>query len=452
METNITKNLHFIAIGGSAMHNLAIALSRSGNKVSGSDDQIFEPSRSRLKKEGLLPKEEGWFPEKIAAADGIVLGMHAKTDNPELLEAKRLNKDVMSYPEFLGQCFENDFRVVIAGSHGKTTITSMVLHVLHQLQQDVKYMVGAQLEGFDCMVKLHGDVNTAIIEGDEYLSSPIDRRSKFLWYKPNLAIITGIAWDHFNVFKTEESYIQCFVDFIKSMEPKGTVVYFEEDKIVEAIKKADRADLTFIPYSVPNYTVENGEYQVVFDDENYPLSVIGKHNMSNVEGARLLANKMGVDSASFFEALSDFGGAAKRLEPVTVKGIAKAYRDFAHAPSKVTATVAGVREAYPDKNIVVFLELHTYSSLNPEFIKNYAKSLDPASKAYVYYDKRALEIKQMEALNPSDVKAAFSRPDMEVLTEKDDLSAAFAQDFGENAVVLFLSSGNFGGMLKLEAK
>lgn len=447
METNISKKLHFIAIGGSAMHNLAIALSRAGNKVSGSDDQIFEPSKSRLLKEGLLPTEEGWFPEKIDACDEIVLGMHAKPDNPELKRAQELGKKVMSYPEFLGECFANDNRVVIAGSHGKTTITSILLHALHRLEKDVKYMVGAQLDGFDCMVKLKATENLAVIEGDEYLSSPLDRRSKFLWYFPHLAIITGIAWDHFNVFKTEESYIECFTEFVKSMEKNASLVYYDDKKIRDAINAACRADLKLTPYTVPEYTVNDGVYSIAFRGKVFKMSVLGKHNMSNVEGARLLAENMGINSDDFFHAIQDFGGAAKRLEPITLPGISKAFRDFAHAPSKVTATVAGIREAFPDKKIVVFIELHTYSSLNPEFIKHYAGSLSPADEAFVYYDQRALEIKRMEALIPADVKAAFEMPTLSVITNKDELKTAFETNFGSNAVVLFLSSGNFGGIL-----
>lgn len=447
MEINISKKIHFIAIGGSAMHNLAIALSRAGYNVSGSDDQIFEPSKSRLAKEGLLPEAEGWFPEKITRADDIVLGMHAKKGNPELDEALRLNKKLMSYPEFLGQCFANDFRLVIAGSHGKTTITSMLLHVINAVNRDVKYMVGAQLDGFDCMVKLKAEEKLAVIEGDEYLSSPIDRRSKFLWYKPNLAIITGIAWDHFNVFKTEADYAQCFTDFVKCLAPDATLLYINESNVVEAIKKSGRADVTLIPYDLPNYAVNDGHYVIKNEGENHPLSVIGKHNMYNVEGARMLAKEIGISAKDFFNALHTFTGAAKRLEPYKFKNVSKAYRDFAHAPSKVTATVNGVRETYPDKKIVAFLELHTYSSLNPSFIPKYSKSLNGADDAYVYFDKKALEIKQMAALNAGDIEVAFQHKNLKVLQDKEELKQALAANFNKEDVLLFLSSGNFGGML-----
>lgn len=447
MEINNSKKIHFIAIGGSAMHNLAIALKRAGNNVSGSDDQIFEPSKSRLAKEGLLPESEGWFPEKIAEADEIVLGMHAKAGNPELDEAMRLNKKLMSYPEFLGQCFQNDFRLVIAGSHGKTTITSMLLHVINAVKRDVKYMVGAQLDGFDCMVKLTAEENFAVIEGDEYLSSPLDKRSKFLWYKPNLAIITGIAWDHFNVFKTEADYFECFTEFVKSLAPDATLLYINEAHVLPAIKKSGRADVTLIPYDLPAYKVEEGKYFVENGGKKCALSVIGKHNMYNVEGARLLAQNIGIDDQVFYQALQSFTGAAKRLESYKFKNVNKAYRDFAHAPSKVKATVDGVREAYPNKKIVAFLELHTYSSLNPNFIPKYKSGLNSANEAYVYFDKHALEIKQMAALNKEDIKNAFQHNNLQILTNKNDLEQALAKDFSTEDVVLFLSSGNFGGMV-----
>lgn len=442
------KSIHFIAIGGSAMHNLAIAMKRAGYQVTGSDDQIFEPSKTRLAKEGLLPEKEGWFPEKLNANTDVILGMHAKADNPELKKAQELGLSISSYPEYLAKCMASNKRVVIAGSHGKTTITSMLLHILAKNNIDTAYMVGAQLKGFDCMVNLESESNWAVIEGDEYLSSPLDLNSKFLWYKPELAIITGIAWDHFNVFKTEADYIKCFTRFVMSMQQNATLIYFNEDyKILPAIKAANRPDINLIPYSYPSYTVNSGQYEVAVDGANEKMEVIGKHNMANLQGALLLANEMGVEAKDALTALKSFSGADKRLQKIEVTGFEKAYLDFAHAPSKVKATVAGIRESYPNHKIKVLLELHTYSSLNKDFIPNYKNTLDPADEVKVYYDKRAMEIKRMPELNPKEVEQAFAHGNMQAINKKEDLSSVLNELEEDNTVLLLLSSGNFGGML-----
>ncbi|MFT5078722.1 MAG: UDP-N-acetylmuramate: L-alanyl-gamma-D-glutamyl-meso-diaminopimelate ligase, partial [Patiriisocius sp.] len=378
--------IHFIAIGGSAMHNLALALHNKGETVTGSDDEIFDPSKSRLEAKGLLPSAFGWFPEKISEEiDAIILGMHAKADNPELLKAKELGLTIYSYPEFLYEQSKNKTRVVIGGSHGKTTITSMILHVMHYHDREVDYMVGAQLEGFDTMVRLTEDADFMVLEGDEYLSSPIDRRPKFHLYKPNIALLSGIAWDHINVFPTYENYVEQFSIFLSEITTGGAIIYNEEDPEVKRVVEASVNQIKKYPYRTPEYTVDKGATLLDTPEGEMPIEVFGKHNLNNLEGARWVCQLMGIDADDFYEAISTFTGASKRLEKIAETDSCVAYKDFAHSPSKVSATTQAVKNQYPDRKLIACLELHTYSSLNPEFISQYKGALDAADTAVVFY-------------------------------------------------------------------
>ena len=440
-------NVHFIAIGGSAMHNLALALHNKGYQVTGSDDTIFEPSKSRLEAKGLLPEQFGWFPEKITESlDAIVLGMHAKADNPELLKAQELGLKIYSYPEFLYEQSKDKTRVVIGGSHGKTTITSMILHVMHYHDRDVDFMVGAQLEGFDVMVKLTEDNDFIVLEGDEYLSSPIDRRPKFHLYKPNIALLSGIAWDHINVFPTYENYEEQFKIFVDSIVRGGSINYNEEDEAVKRIVEASENPIRKLPYHTPEYTVEDGETLLETPEGPMPIEVFGKHNLNNLAGAKWICQHMGIDEDDFYEAISTFKGASKRLEKIAESNTSVAYKDFAHSPSKVSATTKAVKEQYADRTLVACLELHTYSSLNAEFLKEYKGALDAADVAVVFYSPHAVEIKKLEAVTHQQIADAFERDDLIIYTNPDDFkNYLFSQNF-DNKALLLMSSGNYGGL------
>ncbi|MGI9652940.1 UDP-N-acetylmuramate--L-alanine ligase [Chryseobacterium sp. RLHN22] len=438
---------HFIAIGGSAMHNLAIALKDKGYQVTGSDDAIFEPSKSRLEKKGILPEEMGWFPEKITSdIDAVILGMHAHQDNPELAKAKELGLKIYSYPEFLYEQSKSKTRVVIAGSHGKTTITSMILHVLNFHQKDVDYMVGAQLEGFDCMVKLTEDNDFMVLEGDEYLSSPIDLRSKFLLYQPNIALLSGIAWDHINVFKTFDDYIEQFRKFVASITPGGVLVYNEED--AEVVKVVESAENYFrkMPYKTPEYEISNGKVLLKTEMGDIPLSVFGAHNLLNLEGARHICHTLGIMDEEFYDAIMSFKGASKRLEKVEREDKGILYKDFAHAPSKVKAAVKAFCEQFKNEKKYAFLELHTYSSLNPVFLEQYDHAMDGLDEAIVFYSEDALKIKRMEPISPELIKEKFKNENLKVFTNAEELHAYWDLLDKTKGVYMMMSSGNFGGL------
>ena len=441
------KKVHFIAIGGSAMHNLAIALHEKGYQVTGSDDAIFEPSKTRLDQRGLLPDEMGWFPEKITEdLDAVILGMHAHADNPEMLRAQELGIKIYSYPEYLYEQSKDKTRVVIGGSHGKTTITSMVLHCLHYHGIDVDYMVGAQLEGFDVMVKLTDENEFMIMEGDEYLSSALDRRSKFLLYQPNIALISGIAWDHINVFPTFESYKEQFSKFIESIVNGGALIYNQTDaEVVDVVENAERA-LKKFPYQIPEATIQDGITYLETEDGPIPLEVFGNHNLMNLEGARAICKQLGMMDDDFNEAIQSFKGASKRLELINRTKDFVAYKDFAHAPSKVTSVTNAVKEQYQNKEVVGCLEIHTYSSLNPEFLVQYKGALDKADIKIVNYDPEALKIKRMEMISPEDIKKAFGDESILVFTSSKELHDYITQLDKTNKVFLMMSSGSFGGM------
>jgi UDP-N-acetylmuramate: L-alanyl-gamma-D-glutamyl-meso-diaminopimelate ligase len=438
---------HFIAIGGAAMHNLALALHNKGFKITGSDDAIFEPSKSRLEKKGLLPQEFGWFPEKITSdIEAIILGMHAKADNPELLKAQELGLKIYSYPEFLFEQSKNKTRVVIGGSHGKTTITSMILHVMHFHNIDVDYMVGAQLEGFDTMVHLTEENDFIVLEGDEYLSSPMDRRPKFHLYQPNIALISGIAWDHINVFPTYENYVEQFDIFIKKITNGGILVYNENDPEVKRVAESSTNPIRKIAYHTPGYAVENGVTLLDTPEGPMPIEVFGAHNLNNLAGAKWICQNMGVDEVDFYEAIATFKGASKRLEKIAESKGKVAYKDFAHSPSKVKATTEAVKNQYPDRKLVACLELHTYSSLNAEFLKEYQGALNAADVPVVFYSPDAVKIKQLDAVTYDQIAKAFNREDLIIYTDPEDFKEYLFNMNFDNSALLLMSSGNYGGL------
>ncbi len=439
--------VHFIAIGGSAMHNLALALHDKGDHITGSDDAIFEPSKSRLRTKGLLPAEEGWFPDRITPdLDAVIVGMHAKPDNPELLKAQQLGLKIYSYPEFIYEHSKNKTRVVIGGSHGKTTITSMILHVMNYHNVAVDFLVGAQLEGFNNMVHLTEENDFMVIEGDEYLSSPTDLRPKFHLYQPNIALISGIAWDHINVFPTFDNYVEQFKIFIDKITNGGILVYNEDDAIVKQIAEESERPIRKMPYSLPDYSIENGITYLETPDGPMPIEVFGAHNLSNLAGAKWICQNMGIDEAEFYEAIASFKGAAKRLEKIGETATAVAYKDFAHSPSKVTATTQAVKKQYPNRKLIACLELHTYSSLNAGFLSQYEGALDAADVAVVFYSPDAVAIKKLTEIGKEQIERAFNRENLIVYTNPEEFkSFLLVQDFSDS-VLLLMSSGNYGGL------
>lgn len=441
-------NVHFIAIGGSAMHNLAIALHKKGYDVSGSDDEIFEPSKSRLAKYGLLPDEIGWNAEKINnEIDAVILGMHAHIDNPELAKAKELGLKIYSYPEYLYEQSKNKIRIAIGGSHGKTTITSMILHVMQKLNIDCDYMVGAQLEGFEVMVKLSETAKYVVLEGDEYLTSPIDRRPKFHLYKPNIALLSGIAWDHINVFPTFDNYLEQFKIFTNTIENNGTLVYFVGDENVKRISEASSQSILKKPYGNAEYEVVDGATFVFSSKrEKHALSVFGKHNLQNIEGARLVCESIGITENDFYEAIRDFKGASKRLQLVKKTDDFVMFKDFAHSPSKLKATVGAVKEQFKDKQVIACMELHTYSSLNKKFLGEYNGCMDSADKAFVYYNPHTVQMKRLENVEPGEIKNAFNNENVEVFNNSSLLKENLLKMDWKGKVLLMMSSGNFDGI------
>ena len=440
-------NVHFIAIGGAAMHNLALALYNKGMKVTGSDDVVFEPSKSRLSASGLLPASFGWYPEKITKEiDAVVLGMHAKKDNPELLKSQDLGLKIYSYPEFLYEQSKHKTRVVIGGSHGKTTITAMILHVLNYHDIEVDYMVGAQLDGFDVMVKLTDEADFIVLEGDEYLSSPIDRRPKFHLYQPNIALLSGIAWDHINVFPTFENYLEQFQVFVDSITVGGSISYNTEDKNVKNIVEQSENPIRKFPYHTPEYTIDSGVTYLDTEEGPLPLEVFGAHNLNNLAGSKWICQQMGVDEADFFEAISSFTGASKRLEKLASNTNCVVYKDFAHSPSKVKATTEAIKAQYPDRTLVACLELHTYSSLNAEFLKQYNGTLDAADQAVVFYSPHSVEIKKLEMVSKDQIELAFNRDNLLIYNNPEDFKQYITSlEYADKAVVL-MSSGSYGGL------
>ena len=439
-------HIHFIAIGGSAMHNLAIALHKKGYQVTGSDDEIFEPSRSRLDQHGLLPKQEGWLPQLITSEiDVIILGMHARKDNPELLKAQELGLKIYSYPEYLYEQTKDKKRVVIGGSHGKTTITSMVMHVMKFNNIDFDYMVGANLDGFDTMVSLSHKTEIAIFEGDEYLSSPIDMRPKFHLYYPHVAIVTGIAWDHINVFPTFEGYVEQFKIFTDKIEPNGSLIYFSGDKYLDEIAKNVREDIQTIPYTEHLSVIENGITCLERNDRKLPLKIFGKHNLENISGAKLICNEIGISDDQFYEAIANFEGAARRLEKLSENKSCTVFHDFAHSPSKLKATTEAVKSQFADRELVAVMELHTFSSLKKDFLPEYNGCMDKADRAFVYFDPHTIEHKKLDPITVEDVKSGFNNNQLEVYTDTNLLFEQLKNTDWKNKNLLIMSSGNFSG-------
>jgi UDP-N-acetylmuramate: L-alanyl-gamma-D-glutamyl-meso-diaminopimelate ligase len=429
--------IHLIAIGGSAMHNMALALHHKGYAISGSDDAIFSPSKDRLEKYGLLPSEMGWFPEKITKnLDAIILGMHARIDNPELTKGKELNIPIFSYPEYIYEQSKNKKRVVIGGSHGKTSITAMILHVLQNLNIDCDYMVGAQLEGFDTMVKLTHEAPIIILEGDEYLSSPIDRRPKFHLYQPHIAVLSGIAWDHINVFPTFEMYVDQFRIF-KNMV-SDTLIYCEEDKELKKLAR-EETNCKLIPYSTPNHNIENGITTV----SNTELIIFGNHNLQNLNAAKLVCNKLGVSDFDFYKKIASFKGASMRLELVKKTATSSIYKDFAHSPSKLKATSSAMKKQFIGRKLVACMELHTFSSLNEEFLQQYKGCMDEPDIAIVYFSPEAIAHKKLESITTKQVYSAFAREGLLVFTDSKKLEEHLQQLDWKNQNLLMMSSGNF---------
>lgn len=439
-------HIHFIAIGGSAMHNLAIALNRKGYKVTGSDDEILDPSRSRLEKEGILPDEMGWFPNKITEGmDGIILGMHAREDNPELLQAKKLNVPIYSYPEYLYEASKDKIRVVIGGSHGKTTITSMILHAAKKLNFALDFMVGAQLEGYDCMVQITDEAKFILLEGDEYLSSPIDRRPKFHLYKPHIALISGIAWDHINVFPTFENYVEQFDVFIKQIEPNGVLVYNEVDPVLQSLALSNPQTGSSVAYQIPEYEVNAEGTLLKYDSKEYPLLVFGEHNLQNLMGAMFVAEAMGINAHNFLQAMSDFTGAGKRLQKVVDVPTFKMFKDFAHSPSKLKATTAAVKNQFKSFKLVACMELHTFSSLKKEFLPQYLDTMKTADTALVYFNPKVVAHKKLESITKEMVYEGFGGS-VVVVNDTQSVLDFIHKEVGQQSVLLMMSSGNFDGI------
>ncbi|MEK9603140.1 MAG: Mur ligase family protein [Flavobacteriaceae bacterium] len=438
---------HFIAIGGSAMHSLAIALIQNGHQISGSDDAIFDPSLSQLKKAGICPEKMGWYPEKIhPKLDAIILGMHAKKDNPELLAAQKMGLPIFSYPEFIAHYAQSKTRVVIAGSHGKTSISAMVLHVLNDHQKSVDYMIGAQLDGFDNAVYLSEKNDFILLEGDEYLSSPIDSKPKFHHYQPQIALISGIAWDHVNVFETESDYNRQFEIFIDSITPGGVLVYNGEDELLREMVMASQNTIRKEAYGVLDHSISSGTTFLETDEGAIPLSIFGRHNLSNLSGAKWICQLMGIDEDDFYQAIGSFKGASKRLEKLAAGKTSFLFKDFAHAPSKVKATTQAVNDQFTKSKLIACLELHTYSSLDPSFLMNYQNSLDEADQAIVFFDPEALKIKKRPPISPKEITAAFGRQDLKVFTQPKTLKNFLLEQDYDQSVLLMMSSGNYGGL------
>ena len=432
--------IHLIAIGGSAMHNMALALHQKGFEVTGSDDAIFSPSKERLAKYNLLPNEMGWFANKITTdLDAIILGMHAREDNPELAKAKELNIPIYSYPEYIYQQSKHKKRVVIGGSHGKTSITAMILHVLQNLNIDCDYMVGAQLEGFDTMVKLTHEAPIIILEGDEYLSSPIDRRPKFHLYQPHIAVLSGIAWDHINVFPNFDMYVDQFRIF-KNMIAE-TLIYCSQDEELKKLAK-EKSNCQLIPYTTPTHSIANGITTV----DNTELIIFGNHNLQNLNAAKLVCKELGVTNSDFFLQIANFKGASMRLELVKKTAISAVYKDFAHSPSKLKATSSAMKKQFSSRKLVACMELHTFSSLNEKFLKEYKKSMDEPDIAIVYFNPKALALKRIDIITPNQIITAFDRKDLLVFTDSEKLGKYLRKLNWKGMNLLMMSSGNFNGI------
>jgi UDP-N-acetylmuramate: L-alanyl-gamma-D-glutamyl-meso-diaminopimelate ligase len=447
MERANQQRVHFIAIGGVIMHNLAIALQKKGYRVSGSDDEIYEPSHSRLKEHGLLPDTIGWDTQKITSSlDAVILGMHARADNPELMRAKELGLKVYSYPDYIYEQSKDKQRVVIAGSHGKTTISSIIIHVLKYLDREFDYLVGASVEGFDAMVKL-SDAPVIIIEGDEYFTSPLDQTPKFLKYHHHIGLISGIAWDHINVYPTYDDYVKQFDAFADATPKAGTLIYSETDPMAIVICSKERKDVTSVEYKIPKHRIRNGiTFLVDSHGLEHPLQVFGKHNLMNISAAYQVLKRMGITIDDFYKAIRSFKGAANRLQLIGNDDTTIVYKDFAHAPSKVEATTIALKEQYPDRNLVTCLELHTFSSLNKKFLNQYGDTMNYSDLPIVYFNPKTIVHKRLEPIAENEIKEAFSLKHLQVFQDKNELEKFLLAQNWNNSNLLMMSSGNFDGL------
>jgi UDP-N-acetylmuramate: L-alanyl-gamma-D-glutamyl-meso-diaminopimelate ligase len=439
--------IHFIAIGGAIMHALALSMKEKGYVVSGSDDHIFDPAKSNLEKAGLLPKEMGFFESNITPdIDAIILGMHARKDNVELAKAQELGLKIYSFPQYVYENSKDKLRIVVAGSHGKTTITSMIMHVLKYAAKQFDYVAGSQLKGFDNNVKITKDAPIIVIEGDEYLSSAIHFEPKFLSYKPHIAIITGIAWDHINVFPVYEDYVKQFLLFAESIETEGSLVYCAEDSEVLRVVGMIQKKINLIPYTTPKFHIENDVSFIETESGAVPLVVIGKHNLQNIVAAKNALLQAGISESLFYEAIQSFEGAANRLTLMAKNEVSVVYKDFAHSPSKLKATVAAMKEQFVKRELVAVMELHTFSSLSKDFLHEYEHSMDLADQAIVFYSPEVVALKKLAAISEADIKAGFKRHDLIVFTNKDALNDYLMQQSWNMKNLLLMSSGNFDGM------
>lgn len=439
--------VHFIAIGGSVMHQLAIALKKKGYEVSGSDDEIFEPARTNLQEQGLLPVDNGWYQEKVHRdLDAVILGMHAREDNPELLRAKELGLNIFSFPEYIFQESSSKRRLIVGGSHGKTTTTAMIMHVLNQSHRSFDYLVGAKLDGFEQSVQVT-DAPLMVCEGDEYPASTLEKRPKFHFLYPNIAILTGIAWDHINVFPTYENYLDQFAIFISKIEPGGTLIYNEtDDELNQLIERTQRDDISYEPYNIPPFKVREGKTRIELGGHQADLQVFGDHNLLNIHAAFIACLELGVSTEHFLEAISSFKGASKRLELLAQNESASIFRDFAHAPSKLKATTQAVKHQFPSRKLIAVFELHTYSSLNEEFLGEYEHALDEADEAVIFYSPHALEIKRLPNLDPVKIRAGFNKESLVIINDKEELlNWLNSRDYNQ-ANLLLMSSGNYDGI------
>ncbi|MBE0663941.1 MAG: peptidoglycan synthetase [Bacteroidales bacterium] len=440
-------NYHFIAIGGAVMHNLAIALHHKGHAITGSDDEIFDPAKARLDALGLLPEDVGWFPEKIHQnLDAVIVGMHARNDNPELQAAIGSGVKVYSFPEFLYEHARNKKRIVIGGSHGKTTITAMIMHVMRHFGLEFDYLVGSQVQGFDVMVKVSDNAPFMVFEGDEYLTAPFDPRPKFHLYHPHVALISGIAWDHINVFPDFDEYVKQFWLFAGMIEPGGSLIYNQEDPLVRDIAMNLLHDMVRIAYNTPEYFVRDGVTHLQHNDKVYRLKIFGRHNMQNLAGAMKVCSECGISDDDFLEAIKTYEGAARRLELIAAKDQTHIYKDFAHSPSKLKATVTAVKEQFPESKLVACMELHTFSSLSGGFLQEYKDCMQHADEAIVYFNPHTIAMKKLPPISEEDVRAAFAKEGLMVYTDSKKLLSALENKNWNHANLLMMSSGNFDGI------
>lgn len=444
----MSQKIHFIAIGGSVMHGLAIDLHSQGNQVTGSDDEIFSPSKEKLEKHGLLPKGTGWYPEKITKdLDVIILGMHARADNPELIKAQELGLKIYTFPEYIYQTAQNKQRIVIAGSHGKTTITSIILHVLKSNNREFDYMVGADLEGFEQRVHLSQSAPIIILEGDEYFSSALDATPKFLHYHHHIAVISGIAWDHINVFPTSDEYLASFEKLAEQSPKSGVLIYSQDDPLASVVGRNEREDVLALGYEVHPHVIKEGKTLLLTpSDEEIEISLFGEHNMKNIAAAKLVCSRLGLQEKDFYNAIATFKGANNRLAKVVENEDLIVFKDFAHAPSKLEATSNAVKEQFSDRELVACLELHTYSSLNKNFLGQYKHKFNSADLAIIYYNPQTIEHKRLESIDPEEIQESFGHRNLRVFNDIQQLEVFLRALSWKNKVLLMMSSGNFDNL------